>query len=110
MTRKQEDGWQPDPQHGTTATFPQYPHGGEKQKDGSKPPKTPKTDGKDLEVTPAIFHIEEKGELSTQGPSTAIMPQITDTEEDEAAQPTLADILSAVHKCTASIDTMKENS
>lgn len=34
---------------------------------------------------------------------------LEDVEDDETDQPTLADILRAIHKCTASVDTLKEN-
>lgn len=39
------------------------------------------------------------------------MPQLTDAEQDieddEAHQPTLAEMIRSVHKCTASVDTLK---
>lgn len=67
----------------------------------------------DLEAIPAIFLNEDEGEPSTQGPTVATTPQLTDAEEDveddEADQPTLADILRGIHKCTASVDTLKKN-
>lgn len=107
----------------------------EGNKDVGKPPKTPKATGKDsswdmlfyaqklgvagqtpnedLGAAPAIFHTAQEEEQLIQGPSAAIDQPLTDTEEwegeEETEQPTLAEILRAVHKCTASVNTLKEH-
>lgn len=67
----------------------------------------------DLETTPAILHADQEDAQYTQGPSGSNDQHVTDTEEEEgedyADQPTLAEILKAIHKCTASVDMPKEH-
>lgn len=106
----------------------------DKQKDTGKPPKTPKGFGRDppgtcynmpklsgaagqgvgedMLATPAIFHTQPEDVQPTQDPSDTTDQTLPDMEEDEegdeADQPTLAEILREVHKCTALVHTLQE--
>lgn len=58
-----------------------------------------------MSVTPAIFHTQPEDVRPTQGHSDTIDQMPPDMEEDEqgeeADQPTIAEILRALNKCTA---------
>lgn len=104
-------------------------------KDTGKPPKTPKGTGKDpprdmvyyaqklagqaasgsredMLNTPAVFHTQPEEEVHTQGPAASPSQTLPDMEEDEEGddteQPSLAEILRAVHKCTVSLHTLQD--
>lgn len=109
---------------------------GDKPKDAGKThPKTPKHQGKeapkdmvyytqkldrallqspeeDLEATPAVFNAAGEGAASmqslTHSPDQPSPEQEEDEGDEETEQPTLADILRAVHKCTESVNTLQE--
>lgn len=67
-----------------------------------------KATGDDLAVTPACFHTGPADDHLVQASIDGINHLHIDTEED-GKQPTLSDILRAVHKCTASVNTSKEH-
>lgn len=135
LTRKQlkEDSMHPEAQNGATAAQKAR---GDRPKEAVKThPKTPKNQGKDaprdmvyytqkqngaliqspeedMEATPAIFNAAGEGSAPLLSPlhvTDQISPDWDVGEvEEETEQPTLADILRAVHKCTASVNTLQE--
>ena len=136
MTRKQLKGDElPDLQNGAA---PAWKTRGDKRDAGKIPPKTPKALGKEapkdmvyyaqkmnnladrpsdeeLDATPDIFNTLLPGpssaQASQQAPNQTTSEVSTgEVEEDEAAeQPTLAQILKAVNKCTASVQTLLQH-
>lgn len=132
VTRKQTEMGPPEIQHGTACPLSHRARGMEKLKDMSKPPKTPKGSGKDpprdmlyyaqklscsavqgsredMLATPAVFQSQPEDEPFAQGPSALTGQTFPDMEGEEADQPTLAEILRAVHKCTALVHTLQEH-
>ena len=136
MTRKQLKGDElQDLQNGAASAWKAR---GDKRDTGKNPPKTPKAQGKEvpkdmvyyaqklnsltdrpsdegLDATPDIFHALIPGPSSVQAsqqPSAQTTPEVHAGEgEDEegAEQPTLAQILKAVNKCTASVQTLQQH-
>lgn len=124
--KQTETGGPSEFQHGVAASLSRYSRGADKPKDAGKPPKTNGKDPlrdmlyytqklsglmgqrgeEDMDATPAILHAALTGEQLSQAPSDTQESALTEIEVEEggeeAAQLTLADILRAVHNCTAS--------
>lgn len=123
----------PDVQNGAAAS--QKTQGDKPKEPGKTHPKTPKHQGKEaprdmiyytqklngallqspeeeLEATPAIFNAAGEGTPSmlslTHSTDQPSPEQEEDEGDEEIKQPTLVDILRAVHKCTASVHTLQE--